>query len=71
MAQELKSLDKEKLVDYWNYNKKLTFFTLAIWFVVTYVCSFFAAQLNKDICISFDQLKISAISQLNRNKWYL
>ena len=53
MAQELKGLDKQQLVDYWNYNKKLTAITLAIWFVVTYVCAFFAPQLNSIVILGF------------------
>lgn len=39
-------VDKSKLEAYWNENKKLTWITLIIWFVVTYVCAFFAAELN-------------------------
>jgi len=53
VAQELKSLDKQKLADYWNYNKKLTAFTLFIWFVVTYVAIFFAPQLDKIVIFGF------------------
>lgn len=51
--KELKSLDKEKLQAYWKYNVKLTTFTLTVWFVVTYVCSFFAPQLDKIVIFGF------------------
>jgi len=53
MAKELKSLDRDKLRQYWNYNKKLTAITLVIWFVVTYVCAFFAPQLNSIVVFGF------------------
>ncbi|GAB4482450.1 MAG: DUF4212 domain-containing protein [Thermodesulfovibrionales bacterium] len=53
MAQELKGLDKSKLQAYWNYNKKLTFITLFIWFVVTYVAIFFTPQLNQVVILGF------------------
>lgn len=39
-------VEKEKLEAYWNENKTLTIITMVIWFVVTYVCAFFAAELN-------------------------
>jgi len=53
MAEELKGLDKEKLRQYWSYNKKLTAFTMIIWFVVTYVAAFFAPQLNGIVIFGF------------------
>ena len=53
MAQELKSLDKEKLRQYWSYNIKLTTITMIIWFVVTYVAIFFAPELDKIVIFGF------------------
>lgn len=53
MAQELKGLDKAKLQAYWNYNKKLTFITMLIWFIVTYVAIFFTPQLNSIVIFGF------------------
>jgi putative solute:sodium symporter small subunit len=53
MAEELKGLDRQKLTDYWNYNKKLTAFTMIIWFVVTYVAIFFAPQLDQIVIFGF------------------
>jgi putative solute:sodium symporter small subunit len=53
MAQELKGLDKQKLKDYWKYNVRLTTITLVIWFVVTYVCSALAPQLNNIVILGF------------------
>ncbi|TAN45733.1 MAG: DUF4212 domain-containing protein [Nitrospirae bacterium] len=53
MAEELKGLDKQKLQDYWKYNVRLTTFTLAIWFVVTYVCSALSPQLNEIVILGF------------------
>ena len=53
MAQELKGLDRENLRAYWGYNKKLTAITLVIWFVVTYVCAFFAKELNSVVILGF------------------
>ena len=46
-------IDQEKLDAYWNENKKLTWFTMIIWFVVTYVASFFAAALNNIVIFGF------------------
>lgn len=37
----------EKHKEYWQRNLKLTGILLAIWFVVTYVVSFFARELNE------------------------
>jgi len=53
MAKELAGLDKQKLKDYWAYNVRLTTIILAIWFVVTYVCSFFAPELNSIVIFGF------------------
>jgi putative solute:sodium symporter small subunit len=53
MAKELAGLDKEKLKGYWKYNVRLTTIILAIWFVVTYVCAFFAPQLNQIVIFGF------------------
>lgn len=49
MAKELAGLDREKLKKYWAENVKLTAIILFIWFVVTYVAIFFAAELDKAI----------------------
>lgn len=46
-------VEKEKLVAYWNENKKLTWFTMIIWFVVTYVAAFFAKELNSMSILGF------------------
>ena len=53
MAKELAGLDKQKLKDYWAYNVRLTTIILVIWFVVTYVCSFFAPELNSIVIFGF------------------
>jgi putative solute:sodium symporter small subunit len=53
MAKELAGLDKEKLKAYWAYNVRLTAIILGIWFVVTYVCAFFAAELNSIVIFGF------------------
>lgn len=53
MTQELKGLDEGRLRAYWNYNKRLTAFTMAVWFVVTYVAIFFAPQLNNIVILGF------------------
>jgi putative solute:sodium symporter small subunit len=39
--------------EYWKYNVRLTIFTLAVWFVVTYVAIFFAPQLNNIVIFGF------------------
>ena len=39
-------VDKAKLEAYWNENKKLTWIVMIIWFIITYVASFFSAELN-------------------------
>ncbi len=53
MAQELKGLDKGKLRAYWQYNIRLTTFTMIVWFVVTYVAIFFSPQLNNIVILGF------------------
>lgn len=37
----------QKHVEYWNRNLKVTALLLAIWFVVTFVCSWYARELNE------------------------
>lgn len=39
--------------EYWQYNVKLTTFTMIIWFIVTYVAIFFAPQLDKIVILGF------------------
>jgi putative solute:sodium symporter small subunit len=39
--------------EYWRRNLKLTAVLLAIWFVVTYVVSFFAPALNNIVILGF------------------
>ena len=46
-------VDKKALEEYWSYNVKLTVFTLVVWFVVTYVCSFFAKELDQIVIFGF------------------
>ncbi|MCL5421359.1 MAG: DUF4212 domain-containing protein [Nitrospirae bacterium] len=46
-------VDKKAAEEYWSYNVKLTTFTLIVWFVVTYVCSFFAKELDKIVIFGF------------------
>ena len=46
-------VDKKTAEEYWNYNVKLTVFTLVVWFVVTYVCSFFAKELDQIVIFGF------------------
>ncbi|RJR19282.1 MAG: DUF4212 domain-containing protein [Nitrospiraceae bacterium] len=46
-------MDKLKLEAYWNENKKLTWITMIIWFVVSYVAAFFAAELNSITILGF------------------
>lgn len=53
MAKELQGLDKEKLKQYWAVNIRLTTIIMVIWFVVTYVCAFFAPQLDKIVIFGF------------------
>lgn len=53
MAQELKGMDPEKLKAYWSYNVRLTTIVMVIWFIVTYVCTFFAKELNNIVIFGF------------------
>lgn len=53
MAKELQGLDREKLKQYWAVNVRLTTIIMVIWFLVTYVCAFFAPQLNKIVILGF------------------
>lgn len=46
-------VDKKTLEAYWNENKKLTIFTMTIWFIVTYVAAFFSAELNSIVIFGF------------------
>ena len=46
-------VDKKTAEEYWSYNVKLTIFTLVVWFVVTYVCSFFAKELDQIVIFGF------------------
>jgi putative solute:sodium symporter small subunit len=46
-------VDKQALQAYWNENKKLTAFTLVIWFIVTYVAAFFVNELNNIVIFGF------------------
>lgn len=43
----------EKHKEYWNRNLKITGLLLAIWFVVTFVVSFYARELNEITFIGF------------------
>lgn len=43
----------DKHREYWRRNVQITGLLLAIWFVVTYVASFFAAQLNAITVLGF------------------
>lgn len=42
-----------KYQDYWRKNLTLTGLLLAIWFVVTFVASFFARELNEIVFLGF------------------
>lgn len=53
MAKEIAGLDKGKLQAYWQYNIRLTVFTMVVWFVVTYVAIFFSPQLNNIVILGF------------------
>lgn len=39
--------------EYWQYNIRLTTFTMVVWFVVTYVLIFFAPQLTNIVIFGF------------------
>lgn len=43
----------EKHVEYWHRNLKVTAVLLAIWFLVTFVASFFARELNAITILGF------------------
>lgn len=43
----------EKHKEYWQRNLRVTAILLAIWFVVTYVASFFARELNEIVILGF------------------
>jgi len=43
----------EKHAEYWHRNLKVTAVLLAIWFVVTFVASFFARELNAITVLGF------------------
>jgi putative solute:sodium symporter small subunit len=48
-----KDVDKSKVEAYWKANIRITAIILGIWFVVTYICSFFAAELNSFSFLGF------------------
>ena len=39
--------------EYWSKNLRITAFLLVIWFVVTYVASFYARELNEFVVFGF------------------
>lgn len=43
----------EKHKEYWQRNLRMTGFLLAIWFVVTFVFSYFARELNEIVFLGF------------------
>ena len=43
----------ESMQQYWNKNLRITAVLLAIWFVVTFVASFFARELNAITILGF------------------
>lgn len=43
----------EKHRDYWRKNLRITAILMVIWFVVTYVMSYYAPQLNKITFVGF------------------
>lgn len=43
----------EKHREYWHKNLRLTGILLAIWFVATYVVSYFARELNEIVILGF------------------
>ncbi len=47
------NVDRKKMEEYWQYNVKLTTFTMIVWFVVTYVCVFFVKELNSIVIFGF------------------
>ena len=46
-------VDQEKAMAYWKYNVKLTTIVMVIWFVVTYVCTYFVKELNNIVIFGF------------------
>jgi putative solute:sodium symporter small subunit len=53
MARESAGRERGKLQAYWQYNIRLTTFTMVIWFVVTFVAIFFSPQLNRIVIFGF------------------
>ena len=53
MTQKSGDLVQGKRQAYWKYNIRLTTITMVIWFVVTFVAIFFAAQLNTMVVFGF------------------
>jgi putative solute:sodium symporter small subunit len=43
----------QKQKDYWRRNLRMTLLLLALWFVVTFVVSFFARELNEIVILGF------------------
>ena len=43
----------ERMRDYWSKNLRVTAVLLVIWFVVTYVASFYARELNEIVVFGF------------------
>ncbi len=43
----------ERMQEYWSRNLRITAILLAIWFVVTYVASFYARELNEITVLGF------------------
>ncbi|MFN7752409.1 MAG: DUF4212 domain-containing protein [Pseudomonadota bacterium] len=43
----------ERHQEYWRRNLRITAILLAIWFVVTFVCSYFARELNQIVIFGF------------------
>ena len=51
MAQQ--QVDRATLDAYWSENKRLTFITLVIWFIVSYGAAFFSKELNSITIFGF------------------
>ena len=43
----------ERHQEYWRRNLRITAILLVIWFVVTFVCSYFARELNQIVIFGF------------------
>lgn len=43
----------DSMREYWSKNLRITAFLLVIWFVVTYVASFYARELNEIVVFGF------------------